>query len=354
MFNERQLSSLKTFPIPSHIVIQLTAERQQLENGGNPQKQKKIKFVNPNVGNYSNNLEYASKIHKEEGVPTIYHNQLKGKKVVVCGSGPSLGNNEVLDNIRSLKEQGHLIVACKHAIKSLYDRGIAIDWAVTMDPGAHIARPDKKIYKAPGAKHIAASTSDPILFRYLRSNLPYKEWLETLTEEEQKSVLTTDFEAWKKGEFVFADVPEQLPAEVFIFHSATGLEDEYNLYKQKFDHGECMGGGYNVVNRAVAAMLFMGVSKITLAGTDCGWRQDESFYVDGVPHVDGVDMCDNGMIDGKPWMTRPDMLASGISIAKLAKKLPGVFDFLGDTLPSKLAKKDDEFLKRCGDFVDQN
>jgi hypothetical protein len=111
-----------------------------------------------------------------------------------------------------------------------------------------------------------------------------------------------------------------------------------------------MGGGYNVVNRAVSAAFFMGAGRIVLAGTDCGWRTDEQMYADGPAHREGVDMTDHCMIDGREWMTRPDMLASGVALAKLAKKRPDDIVFLGDTLPSKLVHKDDEFLQQCASF----
>jgi hypothetical protein len=270
-----------------------------------PQKNvSKIKFVNPNADNYERNIRNAAALN----LPCIKKDQFTDKPIViVAGSGPTLTDPEVLADIRAWVDKGAIIFACKAAIKILYDAGFTVDYAVSMDPGAHIAAPNK-IYKAPGTTHIIASSSDPELFEYLKDE------------------------------------------KVMIFHSATGYKDEVKLYNELFETSTCMGGGYNVVNRAVSAAFFMGAGKIVLAGTDCGWRKDQEMYADGPAHRAGVDMSDHGIVDGREWMTRPDMLASGVALAKLAKKREGDIVFLGDTLPSKLVLKDDAFLDTCASF----
>lgn len=305
-------------------------------------KQPRIKFVNPNVDNYKRNIEHASDLHRNHGYSMIQKDMLKGKAAVICGSGNTLGDEDVLDAIRKKQENGALLVACKQAIKFLHDKGFKIDYAVSMDPGAHIACPEK-IYKAPGVKHIIASSSDPELFDYL------------------------------KGE------------EVLIFHSACGVENEVKLYQDLFDNPDCMGGGYNVINRALSAFLYMGCLPITLAGVDSGWRAGQSFYVDGTNNRPGVDMCDNGRVEmtqaeqtlyralsekvankqdltdeevallgnlqSKVWHTRPDMLASAVALAQVAKQYSEQdFEILGKVLPHSLRYKDEAFLKECVSF----
>jgi hypothetical protein len=262
----------------------------------------KIKFVNPNVDNYGRNIEHAATL----GLPCYQKDQFKDRTVVVCGSGPSLKDPEVLAEIKRLiSEENALLVACKKAIKYLHDEGFQVDWAVSMDPGDHIAC-DERMYRAPNVKHLIASSSDPAVFEWLKDE------------------------------------------DVTIFHSATGFKDEVKMYKELYDNNECMGGGYNVVNRAVTAFLYMGCTPMVLAGTDCGWREGSKFYVDETNNRPGVDMCDGGAVDGTPWMTRPDMLASGVSLAKLAKsKSEEEMIFLGDTIPAKLRYKDNEFLDQC-------
>lgn len=290
--------------VPVH-VRHMSVNAQPPKQGGS-----KIKFVNPNSDNYERNIRHAATLK----LPCFKKDQLGGNPTcIVVGSGPSLKDPTVIEDIRGFVYSGALVFACKAAIKVLHDQGIAIDYGVTMDPGAHIAAPNK-IFKAPGMTHIVASSSDPELFEYLKDE------------------------------------------KVVIFHSATGFADEVQLYAELFDTATCMGGGYNVVNRAVSCAFFMGAGKIVLAGTDCGWRTDQEMYADGPAHRSGVDMSDHGIVeavDGKPgreWMTRPDMLASGVALAKLAKKRPNDLIFLGDTLPSKLVLRDDAFLDSCASF----
>lgn len=298
----------------------------------------KIKFVNPNVDNYENNIKYASDLHKNKGFKLIQKDDLKDKGVIICGSGNTLKDPKVLGQIKQHQEEGMLLVACKQAIKFLHDKGFTIDYAVSMDPGDHIANPGK-IYKAPGITHIIASSSDPALFKYL---------------EREK---------------------------IMIFHSACGVKNEIILYKKQFDNADVMGGGYNVINRALAAFMYMGCNKIVMAGIDSGWRDGDSFYVDGTNNRPGVDMCDNGKVEMTPqeqkeymilkkklelmkyekeklikledmvWWTRPDMLASAVALARVARNYSKEnFIILGSCLPLYLREKNDKFLEECVSF----
>lgn len=323
--------------------------------------QQRIQFTNPNIDNYPANIEYAAKLHRD-GVATIGAGMLTGKRVIVVGSGPSLKDRENQRAIRRLAKQGAVVMACKQAIKYLHDHNIPVAFGVTMDPGAHIARPEK-IYKAPGVVHLVASSSDPLVFQYLTSGLSFGAWLKTLEIEDAKRVLEGDYDKWASGEYVPPDAGENT-AKVLIYHSACGYQLETKLYKDLFDEEWCATGGYNVVNRAVAAAMFMGAEHITLAGTDCGWHPEDTFYADGTSNRPGVDMSDHGIVEGtdengekadnpnaREWMTRPDMLASGVALAKLSKRNPDMFAFVGDTLPAKLVNKSFAFLDKCASFA---
>lgn len=354
--------------VPVHL-RQYTDTPQQkgntMQSGG-----QKIKFVNPNTDNYDKNIRHAAELHKN-GIRCYRERELiplghkKGPPVIVVGSGNTLKETETLKQIRHwVDRKGAKIFACKQALKFLHERGFKIDYGVTMDPGAHIARPEK-IYKTPGTTHIVASSSDILLFDYFKAGMPYDKWFESLDEEKQKRILEKEWDAWKSGDLKLNPAGEDT-AEIMIFHSATGYQNEVQLYNTLFETPAVMGGGYNVVNRALSAAIFMGASKIILAGCDCGWRKDEKFYVDGSQNRPGVDMSDHGLVEGtdssgKPlpekdpdaaeWMTRPDMLASGVALAKLIKQHPDRFVILGKTLPSVLIHKDEEFLNNCASFM---
>ena len=245
-------------------------------------------------------------------------------------------------------------MACKHAIRYLTEQDIQVDYAVTMDPSAHIARPDRKIYKAKGVTHIAATSSDPLLLDYLMAKVPYDDWLSGLSVEQAKRVLQDDYESWKAGDLHFPAIPshpEDINPKVLLFHSACGVNDEVNLYKRLFKNADVMGGGYNVVNRAFSAMLYMGISEFVFAGVDCGWREDAPFYVNEIKPQKGVDLSDGGAIDGKPWFTRPDMMASAVSLVKQSRLLGVPMSFIGDTMPRSLLVKDDAFLDKMLEMI---
>lgn len=258
-----------------------------------------IKFVNPNTDNFKHNIEYASTL----GLPCVKPNVEKDNTVVIVGSGPTLKDPKILKKLDALLEKGAKIMACKQAIKFLHDHGYKIDYAVSMDPGAHIAQP-KKIFKAPGITHIIATSSDPRLFQYLKEE------------------------------------------KIILFNSACGLKGELEIYARLFPNPVCIGGGFNVANRAVSLAIYMDFKEIHLIGVDGGWKPDEKFYVDGTgPTVKKVTMT--ATIDGQKWFTAPDMLASSVALARLYKQNPGRLHFVGDTLPQLFKDKDEKFLDDC-------
>ena len=315
--------------------------------------QPKIKFVNPNSGNFDRNIRYAA----EQPYRMIQHKELLGKNIVVAGSGPSLADPNVITKIKELQAEGYLLCALKKALRVLHDQGLKIDYSVSMDPGAHICKP-QRITKIPGVTYILATSSDVLLFDYLSADTSYLTWLAGQTEEDSKRILDDYYDQYMKGESLFNNLPECGAVDILKFHSACGLPNEIQLYEELFAlrsgieaDAWVAGGGFNVTNRAASAFLFMGVNKMVFAGADGGWRKGESFYADGLPNRPGVDMCDEGKVDGTPWWTRPDMLASSVALTRMARSVGADrISFIGDVMPLKLLDKDEEFLKNCVSF----
>ena len=264
-----------------------------------------IRFTNPNKDNYSRNIMYSSII----GRRLTDKNRHKGDCAVILGSGPSLDTDEVKTALRELySEPNTHFYACKAAIKWCADNVGVPEYGVSIDPGAHIAC-ESKIPRVPGVIHIMATSSAPEVFDYLENE------------------------------------------RVELFHSVCGGEDELNLYKTLFEDSGIMQGGFNVINRALSISQYHGCVKYIFAGCDSGWREDQQIYIDGSKMMQKkVYMNDAGAVDGKVWHSTPDMIASGVALARFAQNYDKMGDrdrvvFLGDVLPRAVRDKPDDFLE---------
>lgn len=322
--------------------LKLTLAKQPLSVAAEKPDGQKIKFVNPNVDNYETNIRSCA----ARGLlmaPKMLH---EGETAIVCGSGPSLKDPKVLEQLRTEVERGAVLFACKAAIKYLHEQGIVVHYGVSMDPGAHIADP-RKIAKVPGVTHIIASTSDPELFDYLLSDNEYGPpvpvWVFHSACGFTKQITDDEYQALDPEERkLYIGIPAD---ETVVWQM-----DETTLYAALFPDDAVMCGGFNVVNRAVSLAQYMGARKIILAGADSGWRDGEGMYCDGLPARPGVDMRDGGRVDGSNWNTRPDMLASAVALARIAQDTGDQFVILGDTLPASLALRDANFLNQVASY----
>jgi hypothetical protein len=137
-----------------------------------------------------------------------------------------------------------------------------------------------------------------------------------------------------------------------------------------------VGSGLNSVNRAIDLAIYMGFEKITVLGADCSlhakaippkgatfgtpaymkWLQESV-----VMHANGdhalahgaTAVTLEGWIDGRFWLTKPDMIISAVWLVKVAQHHPGRVRLIGDTLPNALADKDDDYLKRLPSMVNK-
>jgi hypothetical protein len=137
-----------------------------------------------------------------------------------------------------------------------------------------------------------------------------------------------------------------------------------------------LGAGLNTVTRAIDLARFMGAGRITVLGADCAirfrkprppeavlgsaahlkWLREETIF-----HANGDDalasnsssMTLTGVIDGRIWETKPDMIISAVWLVKMARVIP-YLTLVGDTLPNALMDKDDGFLDRLPKLTDSN
>jgi len=137
-----------------------------------------------------------------------------------------------------------------------------------------------------------------------------------------------------------------------------------------------LGAGLNSVTRAIDLARFMGAAKITVLGADCAirfrtprppeatlgspahlkWLKEETvFHANGDNAIasNSSSMTLTGVIDGRIWETKPDMIISAIWLVKMARVIP-YLELVGDTLPNALMDKDDAFLERLPKLTDSS
>lgn len=276
----------------------------------------KIKFHNPFYQKLGGHIVSSA----QRKLPMMVRDEFKGQNAIVCGSAPSLLKPETLRKLRKHIKQGWKIVACKEGIELLRKRKVSVHFSVSMDPTdtQHL-----KTYLDDGITYLIASSCHPTLFDHVLND----------------------------------------GRPVRVFHSACGWNGhirnpgtgevahitETDLYKNLFPNADVMCGGFTVVNRALSCAKYMGFEKVIIAGADFGWRAGENYYAEGAKQKagnEGIEMSDQGRVDGKEWLTRPDLLASAVTVAKM-KKSGHIYAIWGDSLAAALAKKDTKFLDEC-------
>lgn len=288
-----------------------------------------IPLTNPNFKNLSQHIQSSAARHLPF-VPKDHHADSRG--VIVCGSGPSLVTESVVTKIRQLTGQGWHTIACKEAIRLLRERDLPVHYSISMDPGDNQWR---KTHRERGIVYCVASSCHPSLFDYLLEG----------------------------------------GCEVWLFHSACGWPTEVQMYRELFPKGGMIAqGGYTVVNRGLAVAKYMAWPRIVLAGGDFGWRPDpgalaemwsrgeidhdtylessrrggSAYYADGATEKAGnagSDMIDHGVIDGRVWYSRPDLIGSAIPLARSVQR-GDVERVLGDSMVASLARRDEELFRR--------
>lgn len=278
------------------------------------------------------------------GKHMVQEGSAKGQHLVLCGAGPTLRKHAA-----EWCPQGDQVWGCNSAAIWLADRGHNLTHAFTVDQTPQVCQEWKSL---PKVEYLLATTVHPQLTQLIQdAGLPIR--------------LFHNFVGLK-------DRPVSWPDE----NGVTGVMTyEDWLYAISFPPTMRAGSGLNSVTRALDVALFMGFEKITVLGADCCLqlkgepRTDLKFgskqhlrwlRKHTVMHADGghalaseaTPMTLGGYIDGRYWLTKPDMSISAIWLMKMAKHSEGRIELIGDTLPNALKDKDDAFLQRLPNFVD--
>src|SRR3990167_8892848 len=207
----------------------------------------------------------------------IQPNSRNGRRLALCGAGPSLTDNLPIRGIDD-------IWACNSALPFLMSRGVPVTAGVGIDQSPAL---QSEWASCPETDYLLATSVDPSLVRFL----------------------------------------QQRGRQVTFFHSFVGFaEDEFDVYCRLYPPTLMLGEGATVLSRAVAAALWMGYERVDVYGGDGAFGDDDVAYADGrtAEMAYGQQpLILTGEHHGRVYRTRPDMLFGAVDLAKLVQRYPG-------------------------------
>ncbi len=267
-----------------------------------------------------------------------------GQSVVICGAGPSLADHAALCN------DADQVWGCNSALPWLIEHGYKATHGFTVDQTPAMVN---EWETAPDVEYLVPSTVHPHLTEYLTA----------------KGRRTT----WFHNYCGIKGPPQTWPMPDGQLYTA---EYEDWLYFLLYPSTFRAGSGLNTVTRAIDVATFMGFSKITVLGADCALRvtapkpdapMGSPAYTrwlteHTVMHANGdhalahgaTAVTMEGEIDGRVWVSKPDLLISAVWLEKMRRNMPDRLFFVGDTLPVALREKSNTFLMRMPNLVDSN
>lgn len=242
----------------------------------------------------------------------------KGKKLVLCGAGPSLGEHweHYLGTGGISRMPKTEVWATNSALTWLWERGAYVTHGFGIDQTEGLLNEWRN---APPVHYVLASSVDPRTAKHLVA----------------------------------------LGRPITWFHNFVGSKTEGDLYRgqdpvtkkplagNSWPTTVMVGDGLNSVNRALCLAQFMGFDHVTVLGADCALGHGDVMHVNGDgPEAHGATSVimvnrritgENNLIDGRLWHTKPDMLFSAKSLAEFAVK--GWVTLVGDTLANAVLKE---------------
>lgn len=281
----------------------------------------------------------------------VEQDSAKGQHVVICGAGPSL-----TPHASEYCPSANQVWGCNSALTYLYDAGHRVTHGFTVDQTPTML---KEWYNTPPTEYLIATTCHPHL-------------TELLIGRKRTVTFFHNYVGIRNREPVVCEDGETLPYEDW-------------LYSVFFPTTVRVGSGLNSVNRAVDLALWMGFARITILGADCSiaftcpppkppkkemteaeyyhwingpthkaWLANETqMHADGGSAIanDQSNLTMFGEVDGRPWLTKPDLIVSAVWLEKQRQMHPEI-EIIGDTLPNALRDKPDSYLRQLPTMVD--
>jgi hypothetical protein len=227
-------------------------------------------------------------------------NAASGRKLVLCGAGPSLKTHWA----HYLGPEGICLTpktdvwACNSALTWLLAQGAHVTHGFAIDQTEGLL---SEWASTPNVRYIIASSVNPKLVALLQSKGRHLTW----------------------------------------FHNFVGSQDEARLYRTIWPSSVMVGDGLNSVNRAMCLAQYMGYKSVTVLGADGALAAGDVMHANGDgPLAHGATaVIMEGVINGRTWSTKPDMIFSAVQMAKMAGKAFSRYRVIGDTLASALLEE---------------
>lgn len=327
---------------------------------GRPPSDQRVQLVNPMAQMYEQFI-FGNSLHCDR---TAQQNSLEGQHVVICGAGPSLA-----DHAAEWCPQGDQVWGVNSALTYLLDRGHRVTHAFTVDQQPAMCQ---EWATTPDVEYYLASTVHPHLTELLVANGRRITWFHNFVGIKKPPVA---FAVCNACEAVTDHNAALCPTCEGTDLDARTLDYEDWMYSTLYPATCRTGSGLNSVNRAIDLAIYLG-ARVTVLGADCALRLKKPFpkgVAKGSPeHMKWLDECVvmhadggsalasgasaltlGGMIDGRWWESKPDMMISAVWLVKMAQFYGhDRVQLIGDTLPNAIRDKTDEFLLQLPTMVD--
>jgi hypothetical protein len=293
----------------------------------------------------------------------VTENEALGQTLVICGAGPTLN-----ETAAKFCPRGDQVWGCNSAVTWLVEHGHKVTHAFTVDQTAHMVA---EWASAPDVEYLVASTVHPHLVPYLTAKGRQVRFFHNYVGVAGGPVSYSVCQSCQAMGDSTDTACKQCGA-TDLDANTTSYEDW--LYSTLYPATIRTGSGLNATTRAIDLALFMGFKKIYLLGADCclkvnkpmpagtvnGSAEHTKWLTDDVVmHADGGSALASqassvtleGVIDGRHWLTKPDMMITAIWLRSMKKALGSRLSIIGDTLPRAILNKPDEFVERLPNLI---
>jgi len=289
-------------------------------------------------------------------------NSAIGQTIVICGAGPSLAPHAAKWTAR-----GDQVWGCNSAMPWLLAHGHKCTHGFTIDQTPHMV---DEWFDVPDVNYLVASSIHPHLTELLLARGRSLTFFHNYCgiDKPPVAICATCDHDHPDGACLVES------CSCLVYEKTTVLYEDW-LYMGLYPGTVRCGSGLNSVTRAIDLALYVGAERVVVLGADCAiqmtaprpsgayrgslaerrWLKDHT-----VMHADGGDALASGatattlegVIDGRVWLTKPDMIISAVWMEKWRRSLGRKkLTFIGDTLPNALQGKDDAFLARLPALV---